>query len=134
MEPQFDRCKHFTFLTRTRRRSVRVTLALWCALAMLPMPRAQAQAYSTYAVGHITRVSFATNGVIIMLDVGVPANCTGVAYGWLVVSSASTPLVAFVTGLWMRGDAPQKQLVVYTSGIDSTGACQVNQIDTGSAG
>src|SRR6185437_903563 len=134
MEPQFDRCKHFTFLTRTRRRSVRVTLALWCALAMLPMPRAQAQAYSTYAAGHITRVSFATTGVMIMLDVGVPANCTGVAYGWLMVSSASTPLVAFVTGLWMRGDASQKELVVYTSGIDSTGNCQVNQIDTGSAG
>ena len=104
------------------------------AAAALLTTQAHSQVYSTYATGHIRRVSFAPGSVYIMLDVGVPSNCTGTPYGWLMISSSSTPLVAFVTGLWMRGDAAQKQLNVYTTGIDSSGYCQVNQIDTLSAG
>ena len=52
----------------------------------------------------------------------------------MMISSSSTPMVAFVTGLWMRGDAAQKQITIYTTGIDSSGNCVINQIDTGSAG
>jgi len=43
-------------------------------------------------------------------------------------------MLAFVTGLWMRGDAADKSLVIYTTATDGTGFCQVNQIDTQSGG
>ena len=97
-------------------------------------PAQTAYAYDNYQVGHINRVSFVSTGVLIMLDSGTPANCAGTPYGWMIVSSSSTPMVAFVTGLWMRGDASQVGVTVYTTGIDPTGYCQVSQIDTGSGG
>lgn len=43
-------------------------------------------------------------------------------------------MLAFVTGLWMRGDSSQITLTLYTSGLDSTGFCQVSQIDTNGVG
>ena len=46
------------------------------------------------------------------------------------IGSSNTGMIAFVTGLWMRGDASQVSVVVYTAGVDSTAYCQVNQIDT----
>ena len=52
----------------------------------------------------------------------------------MVVPAANKPMLAFVTGLWMRGDAADKTLVFYTSPTDGTGFCQVNQIDTQTAG
>lgn len=105
-----------------------------CLLTLLPMSQGQSQTYSSYATGHISRVSVEASDVVVMLDVGVPSNCTGTPFGWLMIKSSSAPLVAFVLGLWMRGDAAQKQLTVYTTGIDSSGYCQISQIDTGSAG
>lgn len=118
------------------RRLLTVTFAVLCGLGatLAAPPAARAQAYSTWVVGHITRVSFGTGAVLIMVDNGPPANCAGVAYGWLAVSQSSTVMAAFVTGLWMRGDAPQKQLVIYTNALDSSGNCWVNQIDTGTSG
>jgi len=35
-----------------------------------------------------------------MLDSGSPTNCAGTGCGWMIGSSA-TPMVAFVTGLWI---------------------------------
>jgi hypothetical protein len=93
-----------------------------------------AHAQANYVYGHINRVSFVPSAVLIMLDNGIPTNCAGTPAGWLMITASSGPIVAFVTGLWMRGDASQIQLVVYTSGIDSTGFCQVSQIDTQIAG
>jgi hypothetical protein len=84
--------------------------------------------------GHITRVSYTTAGVLIMMDTGPPTNCSATPYGWMMIAPQYTPMIAFVTGLWFRGDAAAKQLAVYTSGIDSTGYCQISQIDTEAAG
>jgi hypothetical protein len=84
--------------------------------------------------GHITRVSYITSGVLIMLDVGPPTNCSGTPYGWMMIAAPYTAMISFVSGLWFRGDAAAKQLAVYTSGIDGTGFCQISQIDTDAAG
>lgn len=93
-----------------------------------------AYAYDNYQTGHISRVAFSATSVLIMLDSGTPANCAGSAYGWMMISSSSAPMVAFVTALWMRGTASQDIVTVYTNTTDSTGYCQISQIDTGSAG
>ena len=69
-----------------------------------------------------------------MMDTGPPTNCSATPYGWMMIAPQYTPMIAFVTGLWFRGDAAAKQLAVYTSGIDSTGYCQISQIDTEAAG
>ena len=111
---------------RVSRLATRV-LAVSALMASVP---AHADATLT---GYITRVSYAQDAVLIMLSSGVPSNCTGVSYNWLTIPAQNKAMQAFVTGLWMRGDAASKPLAVYTSGI-SAGSCLVNQIDTESAG
>jgi hypothetical protein len=103
-------------------------------LATSVLAASSAQAADGNQTGHITRVSYATTGVLIMLDVGPPTNCTATPYGWMMIAAPYTAVISFVTGLWFRGDAAANQLTVYTSGIDGTGYCQINQIDTLSAG
>lgn len=115
-------------------RATRVLASLICVPAIALALVQPARAYANYQSGHISRVSFVSTGVLIWLDTGTPTNCTNTPYGWMMISSSSTPMVAFVTGLWMRGDASQVTVTVYTGGIDSTGYCQIGQIDTGNAG
>lgn len=45
------------------------------------------------------------------------------------VPASSRITKAFVLGLWMRGDAAQTSVTVYTSAINASGYCQANQID-----
>ena len=119
-----------TACTRNGRRK-RVWLAPCACAALIASIPAHADAYLT---GYITRVSYAQDVVLIMLSSGVPSNCTGVSYNWLTIPAQNKAMQAFVTGLWMRGDAATKPLAVYTSGLDGAGSCLVNQIDTEGAG
>jgi hypothetical protein len=107
----------------------RLTLLAAAALAF-----STARAADSNQTGHITRVSYITSGVLIMLDTGPPTNCSATPYGWMMIAAPYTAMIAFVTGLWFQGGAASTQLAVYTSGIDGTGYCQVSQIDTQSAG
>lgn len=91
-------------------------------------------AYADAITGHITRVTYVTDHLMIMLDSGPPANCSATPFGWMMVAALNKPMAAWVTGLWMRGSASQVSIAVYTSGIDSTGFCQISQLDTNGAG
>jgi hypothetical protein len=50
------------------------------------------------------------------------------------MASQYTAMISWVTGLWFQGTAASVQVTVYTTGIDGTGYCQINQIDTLNAG
>jgi hypothetical protein len=86
-------------------------------------------AADTYLGGRISNVTFSGDVILIMLDTGVPDNCIGTPYGWMVIPAEYKSMKAFVLGLWMRGDAGQVPMTVYTSGRDGSGYCQINQID-----
>lgn len=88
-----------------------------------------ANASTTYQVGRINNVTFAGDGVFIQLDSGLPDNCIGTASGWMLVPASAKPLQAFVTGLWLRGDAAQVTVTVYTNAGVVSGYCQIDQID-----
>jgi len=109
---------------------LRVPLFAMLLATLMSVP---AHAYQNYETGHITRVSFNTDYILITVDAGVPTNCTGTFSGWMAIPSASKVMQAFVTGLWMRGDAADKSMVFYTTGIGATGFCEISQIDTQSA-
>ena len=102
-------------------------------LSAFAVPR-DVYAYANYEVGHITRVSYTTYGVLIMMDGGLPDNCAGTPDGWMLVGSSYTGMIAFITGLWMRGDASQVTVTAYTGGVDSTTFCEIGQIDTAGNG
>ena len=98
------------------------------AAAVCGMLSNSAQAAPTYMSGHITNVTFAQDWVMVMLDTGLPDNCAGTAYGWMKIPPEDKPMIAFVTGLWMRGDAAQVVVTVYTDGLVG-GYCRIAQID-----
>jgi hypothetical protein len=105
-------------------------------LAASALIACNAQAADTYQSGHITRVSYATTRVLIMLDTGYRSTYKLLRDTVRLDDDCCTPnpIISFVSGLWFRGDAAVKQLAVYTSGIDGTGYCQINQIDAQTAG
>ena len=103
-----------------------VRAAILCFLSGIsPLTHAAA----TYQTGHISNVTFAGDSVWIMLDSGVPSNCSGTPYGWMIIPATYKPMTAFVIGLWMRGDAASVGVTVYTDGLNSAGWCTINQLD-----
>lgn len=45
------------------------------------------------------------------------------------ISAANKPMIAFVTELWMRGDAASTFVTAYTEGLVDDGYCRIPQID-----
>jgi hypothetical protein len=89
---------------------------------------ATASAAPNYIQGHITNVTFVHDAVMIMVDTGLPDNCAGTGWGWMKIPTTSKPMMALVTGLWLRGDAASTLVTVYTDGLVD-GYCRVTQID-----
>jgi hypothetical protein len=81
-----------------------------------------------YVQGHISNVTFAGDSVLIMIDAGFPDNCANTPSGWMLVPPEYKPLSAFVLGLWLRGDAAQVQVTVYTEALAGW-YCRISQID-----
>ena len=86
-----------------------------------------ASAGPNYISGHIYEVTFNGDEVLIRIDAGMPTNCAG-GPTWMLVPPEYKTMRAFVLGLWMRGDAAQVNVMVYTSGVVGS-YCQIVQID-----
>ena len=104
------------------------TKAIFHAFLIVVAFSSNARAADTYLAGRISNVTFAGDMVLIMLDTGVPDNCAGTPYGWMAIPTTYKSMVAFVIGLWMRGDAAQVSMTVYTDSRPPGGYCQINQI------
>jgi hypothetical protein len=98
------------------------------ALSILFAASASSQTAATYVSGHISNVTFAGDYLMIMVDAGLPDNCVGTGWGWMKIPPENKPMIAFVTGLWMRGDAAQVVVTVYTDGLVG-GYCRISQLD-----
>ena len=84
----------------------------------------------TYLGGRIMNITFVEAEVYIALDTGVPTNCTGTPFGWMVIPASAKAAQAFVIGLRLRGDLSETVVTVYTSGRQGgTGYCQIYQLD-----
>jgi hypothetical protein len=99
-----------------------------CAVALLALSPSISRAGPTFTTGHISNVTFIGEAVLIMVDAGLPDNCVGTSWGWMKIPVTSKPMAAFVTGLWMRGDAASVEVSVYTDGLVD-GYCRITQID-----
>ncbi|HEU5134647.1 MAG TPA: hypothetical protein VFU13_05845 [Steroidobacteraceae bacterium] len=104
------------------------TFRFVAAVAVLGAVSATASAATNYVQGHINNVTFAGDEVLIQVDVGLPDNCIGTHYGWMRIPPEYKSMNAFVIGLWMRGDASQTLVVVYTEGLAGS-YCRIGQID-----
>ena len=106
---------------------MRIALALLVAMVLMRPEISRAE--QTYTYGHINNVTFVSDFIMIQMDSGLPGNCTGTSYGWMKIPATNGPMVAFVLGLWMRGDAASVNVVVYTDGVLGDGYCRISQMD-----
>lgn len=97
--------------------------------AVMALASTSAGAYDTYLDGRISNITVAGNTVLIMLDTGMPDNCAGSPYGWMQVPETNKVMQSLVLGMWMRGDAAQTSVTVYTDSRVGGGYCVINQID-----
>jgi hypothetical protein len=103
-------------------------VARWAMTIGLVVASGAANAQPTYVSGHINDITFAWDALLLRVDAGLPDNCAGTSYGWMKIPVENKSMNAFVVGLWMRGDAQQVVVTVYTDGL-LNGYCRVTQID-----
>jgi len=79
-----------------------------------------------YLRGDLKNITSNKNGLLIQLDTGVPDNCEGTPYNWMVIKKDYTTMISVVLMAW---STDRKNMTVYTDGKDATGYCIINQVD-----
>jgi len=75
--------------------------------------------------GKIINLTTTTDGVMIILDTGVPTNCVNPYLGWMLIPTSYGAMASLTLSMWLRGDA---HVTVYTTPTTDT-YCAVNQVD-----
>ncbi|WP_283130807.1 hypothetical protein [Enterovibrio norvegicus] len=84
-------------------------------------------AAADYQSGKIKNLTGVTSGIMIMMDSGLPDNCAGTPYGWMLIKQEHKALTSVILAAWASGN---KSGTVYTSGREGgVGYCLVNQFD-----
>lgn len=86
---------------------------------------------STYAADHylsgnIINVTTTANGLMIMLDTGIPTNCQGTPYNWMLIKEQNKTMTSLALAMWASG---KKAATVYTAGIIPGSYCEIVQLD-----
>lgn len=76
--------------------------------------------------GNIINVTGITSGLMLKLDSGIPTNCTGTPYGWMLIRAENKPMIALVLTMYAYG---KRAAVVYTNPVVAGGFCEINQFD-----
>jgi len=80
-----------------------------------------------YQSGKIKNITATTGGLMLMMDSGLPSNCEGTPFGWMLVEQKNTALISLILAVWAADKAAG---TVYTSGrVNGSGYCLVNQFD-----
>lgn len=80
-----------------------------------------------YQSGEIINITATTNGLMVMMDTGLPSNCEGTPYGWMLIEQKNTTMISVVLAAWA---SQAKSGTIYTVGRpDGSGYCLVNQFD-----
>lgn len=87
---------------------------------------ASAHAGDNFISGNITQFTSIKNGMLLMIDNGLPTNCQGSPFGWMEISENNKTILAMALTAVTLG---QKNVTVYTEGVTgSDGFCVINQI------
>ena len=78
--------------------------------------------------GTITNLTSIKGGLLIMLDggAGLPDNCVGTPYGWMLISEADKAMTATALTMWATGN---RTATVYTNAYTGSGFCEIHQLD-----
>lgn len=89
-----------TFVTIVRRSFATVLKLTASAIWVLSNP---ASAADTYQTGSIVNVTTTKEGLMVMLDSGLPTNCAATSFGWMLIPEANKTMVAATLALWLTG-------------------------------
>jgi hypothetical protein len=96
------------------------------ALLITVVTIGQAIAGPDYVYGNLSNYSAAQYGLLIMVDTGIPDNCAGSPYNWMVIPNEDKALLAMAL---MRISQDQLGVTIYSSGVFYNGICRVTQYD-----
>jgi hypothetical protein len=89
-----------------------------------------AQAGPNWQSGFLSGITYIDDFILVAFSGGPPDNCAGSPSGFMKISAANKSMQAYVTGLWLRGDASQVPIYIYTDAPPSAGAyCTVRQVN-----
>lgn len=89
-----------------------------------------AQAGPNWQSGFISGITFIDDYILVAFSTGTPDNCAGSPSGFMKINAANKSMQSYVTGLWLRGDASQVPMYIYTDPPPSAGAyCIVRQVN-----
>jgi hypothetical protein len=79
-----------------------------------------------YVFGYVTNYTSIAGGLLLMVDRGVPNNCSGTPYGWMIISDTDKAMLAMA---FMRINQNNMGVALYSNGSYSSGFCRVTQYD-----
>ena len=98
------------------------------AVLLLSVTTGQTIAGSYFISGTLTNYSATQGGLLIMVDAGIPDNCAGTPYGWMIIPQEDKAMLALAL---MRISQDQMKVTAYSSGAFYSGFCRVTQYDPG---
>jgi hypothetical protein len=96
------------------------------ALLIMVVTIGQAIAGPNYVVGNISNYSAVASGLLIMVDTGIPDNCAGSPYNWMIIANEDKAMLAMAL---MRISQDQMGVALYSAGVFYNGICRVTQYD-----
>ena len=96
------------------------------ALVIAALLPAICPAADTWQRGTINNITSTQQGLLIRLDTGLPDNCAGTPYGWMLIPEANKTLIATTLMLWAMGT---RSVDIYTVGRPNGGYCVIEQVD-----
>jgi len=78
-----------------------------------------------YLGGKLKNIASSSTSLSIMMDTGVPDNCSGVSYNWMRIKKEDTVMISMIMSMWLSG---KKELTVYTTAL-TNGTCYIYSID-----
>jgi hypothetical protein len=79
-----------------------------------------------YLQGNIINMTSGPSGLMLKLDSGVPTNCAGTPYGWMLIRAENKIMAAVVLTMYASG---KRGATVYTTAVAAGGFCEINQFD-----
>lgn len=79
----------------------------------------------TWLSGKLTNITTVRGAMLVMLDTGVPENCQGTPYGWMLIREQDKVMVNIVMAMWA---SDRRDATIYTVGMVG-GWCEIEQVD-----
>ena len=86
---------------------------------------APAFAGPNYVYGNLNGYSTVPGGLLIMVDTGIPDNCAGTPYGWMIIAEEDKAMLSVAL---MRINQDLMGVGIYSAGVFYQGFCRAIQL------